>query len=440
MPYIYRELHDKIKGKFATDKTSGCILSGVVGCGKTTLVEKLLAELKENHEIYSFTGDDAIFRRTVADDSNYIHDFIRSKTNKKALVFVDEVQKTEEVFDALKIAFDKGEISFIVSGSNPAYLSTVAKKRLQRRAEQIFMLPLALSEIFIDKSLVEVSSLRYFERLLREIKDIDDIKLPQITLTDDSEKLIDSFFLYGGLPLAYLRSSAEEKLSEIRLTVERGFDLMSVNNASISEVVKLELAKLNSKEFTYKYVLTKTRLKKRDEINIVIDGLINHGYLVKKKLSFLPEDKSSYLSVFSYIDPGIVTYLTGNREIGNREIGNSEVGDAIGSQVESYVHARLIYLSLNSPFKSEVSYYKPFTQAEDGDLKYLPGEIDFIFKQGKRVVPIKVKSSKSVSSIKVPLLEKFIKEKKCSFGIVLYGGVPLLDKKAKVLYWPYWMI
>lgn len=430
MPYIYRELLDKIKGKFATDRTSGCILSGVVGCGKTTLVERLLAELKESHEIYSFTGDDAIFRRTVADDSNYIHDFIRSKTSKKALVFVDEVQKTEEVFDALKIAFDKGDISFIVSGSNPAYLSTVAKKRLQRRAEQIFMLPLALSEIFIDKGLVEVSFLRYFEKLLREIKDFDDIKIPQITLTDDAEKLIDSFFLYGGLPLAYLRTSAEEKLSEIRLTVERGFDLMSVDNTSISEVVRLELANLNSKEFTYKYVLTKTRLKKRDEINMVIDGLINHGYLVKKKLSFLPEDKSSYLSVFSYIDPGIVTYLT----------GHSEFGDAIGSQVESYVHARLVYVSLNSPFKSEVSYYKPFTLAEDGDLKYLPGEIDFIFKQGKRVVPIEVKFSKTVSSIKVPLLEKFIKEKNCSFGIVLYGGVPLLDKKAKVLYWPYWMI
>jgi predicted AAA+ superfamily ATPase len=434
MPYIYRELLEKIKGRFSAGRTSGCILSGIVGCGKTTLVEKLLEESRDSHEIFSFTGDDVIFRRTVADDSNFIHDFIRSKTSKNALVFVDEVQKTEEVFDALKIAFDKGNISFIVSGSNPAFLSTVAKKRLQRRAEQIFMLPLALSEVFIDKGLIGESSFRYFDKILREIKSCNEIQIPQITLTNNAEKLIDTFFLYGGLPLAYLRTSAEEKLSEIRLTVERGFDLMSVDNSSVAEIVRLELAKLNSKEFTYKYVLTKTRLKRRDEFNKVIDGLINHGYLIKKKLSFLPEDKSSYLSVFSYVDPGIVTYLTGNTA------KNIDSGDALGSQVESYVHARLIYYSLNSAFKSELTYYKPYTQDEDGDLKYLPGEIDFIFKQGKRVVPIEVKSSKTISSIKVPLLEKFIKDNNCSYGIVLYGGVPILDKKVKIIYWPYWMI
>jgi hypothetical protein len=167
------------------------------------------------------------------------------------------------------------------------------------------MLPLALSEVFIDKGLVGVSSVRYFEKILREIKSSNEIQIPQITLTKNTEKLIDTFFLYGGLPLAYLRTNTAERLSEIRLTVERGFDLMSVDNDSVAEIVRLELATLNSKEFTYKYVLTKTRLKRRDEINKVIDGLINHGYLIKKKLSFLPEDKSSYLSVFSYVDPGI---------------------------------------------------------------------------------------------------------------------------------------
>lgn len=394
------------------------------------MVHKLLDQLKDKYEVFSFTGDDVIFRRSVTEDSNFIYNEIRSKTTKSAVVFIDEVQKTEDVFDALKIAFDKGGISFIVSGSNPAYLSTVAKRRLQRRADQIYMLPLSLGEIFVDKGLVDKNSLRHFEQILRNEDNLNNLHLPQTTLRDEETKLIDSFFLYGGLPLAYTATNTEDKLLEVRLTVERGFDLMSVDNNSIAENVKFELANLNSKEFTYKHILTKTRLKRRDDINKVIDELINHGYLFKKKLSFLPEDKSSYLSTYSYIDPGIVTYLT----------GNSDLIDAIGSQVESYVHARLAYMSLNSPFKSEVSYYKPFIQDDNGSLKYMPGEIDFIFKQGKRVIPIEVKYSRTINSIKVPLLEKFIKERNCPFGIVLYGGVPLIEKKTKILYWPYWMI
>lgn len=430
MGYIYRELLDKLREKFSSNKPTGCILSGIVGCGKTTLVERLLEDLSETYEVFCFTGDDVVFRRSVLEDSNFIFNSVRSKTNKRAIVFVDEVQKTEEVFDALKVAFDKGEISFIVSGSNPAYLSTVAKRRLQRRAEQIFMLPLSLSEIFVDKNLVRKDSVLYFEEILREVKSLSEVQIPEVTLTGEGEDSIDAYFKYGGLPLSYLASDIKEKLLEIRLTVERGFDLMSAENNSVAEIVKLELANLNSKEFTYKYVLTKTRLKRRDEINRVIDDLINHGYLIKKKLSFLPEDKSSYLSVFSYIDPGIVTYLT----------GSSDNSNTIGSQVESYIHSRLHFISVNSSFKSELTYYKPYVRDAGGDLKYLPGEIDLIFRQGDRVIPVEVKSSKVLNSIKVPLLESFVKEHNCPYGIVLYGGAPLVDKKANILYWPYWMV
>lgn len=70
----------------------------------------------------------------------------RLSPRKKALCFVDEVQKSEAVFDAIKVAWD-GSIDFIVSGSNPEYLETQASMRLQRRSVRFDLKPLSLPEI-----------------------------------------------------------------------------------------------------------------------------------------------------------------------------------------------------------------------------------------------------------------------------------------------------
>lgn len=87
------------------------------------MIQSLLSELKEDFEIFQFSGDDIQFRNSVAKDSRYLLQQILSKTQKKTFVFVDEAQKSESVFDALKIAFDTHKISFVVSGSNPTPFS-----------------------------------------------------------------------------------------------------------------------------------------------------------------------------------------------------------------------------------------------------------------------------------------------------------------------------
>lgn len=161
------------------------------------------------------------------------------------MLIVDEVQKSENIFDALKYAFDHSNISFIVTGSNPAYLSTVAKKRL------------------------------------RQTKSIDEIEIPKLTLSSQIQTICQNYLKFGGLPLALLAESTEDKLAEIRLTVERGFELMSHENSNLDDVIRIELAHLQSKEFTYKNILEKTRLRRREIVNKNINELLNHGYVVK---------------------------------------------------------------------------------------------------------------------------------------------------------------
>ncbi len=139
--YIKRIHHQPLVDTLASTVPKGVIVSGIVGAGKTTLVTEVLKELQKTYHVFTFSGDDIQFRKRVAEDSQYLFDYVTSTTTRSALIFVDEAQKTEAVFDALKYAYDQGGISFVVSGSNPHYLATAARKRLQRRAE-ILQLPL----------------------------------------------------------------------------------------------------------------------------------------------------------------------------------------------------------------------------------------------------------------------------------------------------------
>lgn len=431
--YIYRELLDKILTGFEQIRPHGIILSGIVGCGKTTLIEKLIEKLLEKNEfqILKFTGDDVQFRQAVASNSRFLLDSAQSQSTKHTLIFVDEVQKTEEVFDALKIAYDSKKISFIVSGSNPAYLSSIAKKRLQRRAIQIHMLPLSVSEILVTKNYIDKNWVNEFEKILFEYRHLNEINIPDITSDNELNLVLSMYMNFGGLPLSYLAQDEEHKMLQIRLTTERGFDLISTDNNMVSEKIKIELAELHSCEFTYQNILNKTRLRKRDIINKTIDELINHGYLVRKKPSLLSENKSSYLSVFSYVDPGIVTYLQGQKY----------TEQSSGFRIEGYVHSRLDNIVSNSMLKTELGYFKPHIIDSAGKTKYYPGEIDFIIQRGKRVIPIESKSTDKISQVEITLLKDFlIKRKDVPYAILLYGGVPFKDTKNKILFWPYWMI
>jgi predicted AAA+ superfamily ATPase len=425
--YIYRELLDKIDLFFADDQPKGLILTGIVGCGKTTLIQELLKRLESKFDVFVFSGDDSRFRQEIFLDSNYINEKIRSRKGKRTFVFVDEVQKSEEIFDAIKIAFDKAQVSFIVSGSNPAFLSTVAKRRLQRRADQMLLLPISLFELGVHFGWVSDKIGLDFSNALWTAKSLDEIDVPNLQMPENLSSVLDQYFSFGGLPLSWIANHDEERLRQIKLVVERGFELIKVENSSLEDVVRTEIAQMNSREFTYKNILERTRTRLRKPINDIIDGMLNHGYLCSKKPLLLFPGKSSYLSVFSYIDPGIVSYLTG-------------VQDRDGFRIEGYVHARLYQAIYNSVSKASLSYFKPHTLDTNGNIRFSPGEIDFVFQSGRRMVPIEVKSAARISEIDTNSLQKFVSDQKVPFGMVVYGGLPQISFQKKLLYWPYWLI
>lgn len=428
---VEREILNFLIDYFSIGLNRGIILSGIVGCGKTTVVKEFIRKNIEGRwQFFEFSGDDTIFRSAVLSDSKYIYNYIKSKTTGPCFIFVDEVQKTEECFDAIKYAFDHHQLSFIISGSNPDYLNTNAKKRLQRRADFFTMHPFSLSEILLHKKLIEANWPKLFKHILFEESKIN-LQNYKWTLTKEIENETSLYLSFGGLPRAYLSKKSSDKLFEIRQVVERGFESLSKDNSNVSDLIIIELANLHAKEFTYQGIFQKSGLRRREVINTTIDQLINHGYLTKKKPIFITEHRNSYFNNYSWIDPGIVSYLTG-------EYNNLDAG--LGHRIEGMVAARLKYYQCIHPLKSEIGYFKPYTVDKNDKVKFLPGEIDFIFKCGKRIVPIEVKSTSEISNIKTDMLENFIINNRLPFGFIIYGGVPYWNKQKKILFWPYWSL
>ena len=429
--YINRELQENLLRFFKPDSPSGLILAGTVGCGKTTLIRYVLKQLESEFRVFSYTGDDLQFRLAVASNTRYLHEQVSAQTTRPALIFIDEVQKSELIFDAVKYAFDHTPASFIISGSNPAFLQTEARKRLQRRADLWHLAPFSLGEILCHEKMVKPEWVRQFQEVLFTWQQGRDMTVP-LDLSDDSKQIIADYLCYGGFPLAYLAQDNDGKLLEIRKIVERGFDLMSVNNETTTDTIKQELARLNSREFAYQGVFQRTGLRRRDQINKVIDALINQGYLLKKKPRLTGEERSSYLNNFCYIDPGIVTYLTGEELLEN--------DTERGFRVEGYLHNRLRQILQLKALKIQVNYYKPFTIDANNKVKYGAGEIDFVISIGKRMIPLEAKAGLDRSRIDASLLVQFIRTHNIAFGIVAYGGLPHWDTTNRVLYWPYWFI
>ncbi len=376
------------------------------------------------------TGDDTGFRASVAQDSTFIANDVAGKTQDRAFVFVDEVQKCESVFDAVKLVFDRNKTGFIVSGSNPHYLNTVAKKRLQRRSRFQSLLPLSLPEILADLGHIDLNRTQaLFINLLfhEKLCEVENLK---ISLTPPINSIVAKYLKRGGFPLAFNAGDDRSALIEIRQIIERGFESLLHDAENISDLVNVQLAAIHAREFAYEGFFRRSGLKSRDRINAVINELIGHGYVVAKKPIFLTDDRRSYLSVYSYTDPGIVWYLT----------GIPPEGDAIGHIIEGMVHARLQQILSDQPEKSELGYYKPYEVDINNKTKFKPGEIDFLIRVGKRIVPIEVKSTTSLHGIDTPILDAFVADNKLPFGIVLYGGVPYADVAKKRIYWPYWMV
>lgn len=425
MKYIPRQIEPEIIRYLHSGSPRGIILAGIIGVGKTTLVKHIIEKMKTSCVCFTFSGDDLKFRQEIAADTTYLLKTIRSKTSDRALVCIDEIQKTPEILDAVKLAFDEENISFIVTGSQPQYLLNQARQRLQRRARAFHLYPFSLNEIYSASSLCDHISPALWMNLLEG--DLPDSLLEQkgdwLSIYDDFQK----YRLFGTIPLVHQEKTKEEKLFAIANIINRGYQPIAGLTQLEEDTILSEIARLNNREFTYQTVLNKTRMKRREKINAVIEFYIQNGILLRRSRKLFADHKQSYHVIYSFVDPGLVYFICPPPE-------DSKTDN--GFDLESIVHTQINNWQNYYHFPLSLHYYVPYYVTPSGQIKYKPGSIDFLIETRNSIIPIEVKTTNNLNHISTPIIEDLIRSGRSKYGIVFYQGAPWFNKKRNIYYLP----
>jgi len=166
------------------------IITGPRQSGKTTLMKQIQSELdKKNLATFFFN----------LEDRDYLTAFNQSPKNllrlipgdKKAIVFVDEIQYLENPSNFLKYIYDehKENIKLIVSGSSAFYLDSKFDDSLSGRKWLFVLYPMGFKEfIFFRDDQI-------FEQCVTHKVDI-----LQPAVRREIERLFEEYILYGGYP------------------------------------------------------------------------------------------------------------------------------------------------------------------------------------------------------------------------------------------------
>lgn len=139
------------------DKAQVCHVYGMRQTGKTTLMSTMKDRLPNSH-LYSLQ-DLVTLRRYSADPENWvleIEDIITCSASGKSHIFIDEVQKIPDFFQAIQGIYDqyKGKVKFWIWGSSARALKRKNAETLAGRVLSRTLWPLAQTEIFETSSIV----------------------------------------------------------------------------------------------------------------------------------------------------------------------------------------------------------------------------------------------------------------------------------------------
>ena len=358
--YIERELEAQLK-KYLEVKE----IIAVVGsrqCGKTTLIQNILASLKNKKRINTVSFDDVKQLSLFEKD---IDTFCDMHVKGYDLLFIDEVQYSKDSGKKLKYIYDKYPIKLLITGSSSSELSLHSLKYLVGRIFIFTLYTFSFREFLKSKSapLVEIyDRAKYLPSAVPELN-----------------KCLHEFMQYGGYPRVVLADTTEEKqiilknilntylLREIKeiLGLKEDFKLLNLMKALSFQIGNL----VNYSELSNSTELPYAELKN----NLNILGKTYICSLVK------PFQSNKRLELFK--NPKVYFFDLGFRNIliDDFSIERSD----LGAMYENFIFSELIKRDLTPKFWRTKS----------------KAEVDFVLEINKEIIPIEIKASISDESI-----------------------------------------
>jgi len=398
MNYKPRLIEQRIKEYFEVFSVVSII--GPRQCGKSTLLEHY--SQKDRSKWQYFNLDLRTTRAKVESDPDlFIRDFDSN-------VIIDEAQKVPDLFHAIKSLVDKKfPYKILLSGSTNFLMLESVSESMSGRIGILEMLPFSLSEKLEVKSnnlvnlLIEPQDANLLFKKLHKLKTIE-------------EKKIFDFILQGGFPKIHeLKSAGAIDIwfqNYLTTYIDKDVrDIANINDLeSFQHVYKLLAYQtanlLNFSNISGDIGLDVKTIKK-------FFSILEMTYHYKKLFSFKENYKDKITKtpkVFS-IDTGMLNYLLNNS---NKDaMLNSGHWSHI---LETWIFSELYKQIKNTSPKKEIYFYRTRNDSE----------VDFILQQGKKLIPIEVKSGSQIKPMQLRSIKTFIddysKKFEIPYGIVFH--------------------
>lgn len=437
MKYTKRIHEKRIFKAFASPMITAIL--GPRRVGKSTLIDHYISQ-QAGITAVRFNMDSMVEREQIK--AGQLEVMILSsirrhfEPNQRVWVTIDEAQKCPEIFEQIKILYDrykdKDAIKFIITGSALLELHRLSAESLAGRINLYYLSAFSLAEAVNLMSDVGINQ-SVFDLIDRGVEATEkDWREYIYALTPYSECLkqtLSELQLWGGLPEVLLLSDRNDRLDylanylqtylekDVRaiesitdLTLYRHLmDIVAEQTGSVRDDARILQALSCHRDTLNKY---------RGYLQATLMYQDVHPY-INSTLKRLVKSPKGYLA-----NNGLISFLLGIADI---EL-LTKTG-LIGHRLENWILNELdIWLNKN-PGRHDIHYWRTTAGAE----------VDFVVHKPPYVFPFEITCSHLIESKKVRNLIRFREyEPKMQFGFYVYMGDFKFDAANKIIFIPAW--
>lgn len=232
--YIPRKIHQEIKNHLKRKEYT--IITGPRQSGKTSLIQALYSELKDDGQAVSYiTFEDRDILSAINNHPENIFSFSprpgkplmgAKPTSHPVFLFIDEVQYTTDPSNFLKYLYDtyRENLKIVATGSSAFYIDKKFTDSLAGRKRLFELQTLDFEEWLIFKDLTDLSEEL---KLIRDRKEY--ISPGHLELMDK----FNEYLIFGGYPEVVLENNLEEKIALLK-DIKNSFLKRDIDEAGIS--------------------------------------------------------------------------------------------------------------------------------------------------------------------------------------------------------------
>lgn len=362
------------------------VIRGARQVGKSTLVREFGKEFDVFIEVNLDLLDDAmIFQRTdrVEDIWQYLclRNHFVSDSNKRMLLFIDEIQEVPEAVGLLRYFYEKMPWLYVITAGSR--LQSLLKKRVSfpvSRVEYLNLRPFSFTE-YVNA----VDGAHWRDILVHQ-------KVSEL-LHEQMMSRFNQYALIGGMPEAvssYAEYHDVERLSPIFNSLLKGYNEDVERYARNEDQVRIIRHIINTAWYSAAETVTFSKFGNSSYTSTQIhDGMdcLERAYILA--LNY-PVTSSSVPAIPNYkrspklimVDSGITNFVAG---IQIQYLQNSDLLDTWRGRAAEQIVAQELRVLLDRKFVEK----QLFWVREESGAK---AEIDFIWQHGDQIIPIEVKA------------------------------------------------